>query len=120
MFERIGDVLPRFRAYERLFPNNERLVQSLSVVYLDILKFCSDVKTVFRRGKRSSGALLASCHPVFSSQIDSWRTSDQHKDILEIGVETIRHAVRRPLEQVPRAQEVRRERSRALTYDRIC
>ena len=52
MFERIGDVLPRFQAYERLFPSNERLVQSLSTAYVDILKFCSDVKAVFRRGKR--------------------------------------------------------------------
>ena len=55
MFERIGDVLPRFRAYERLFPDNERLLHSLSLVYVDILKFCFDAKAVFRRNKHPSG-----------------------------------------------------------------
>lgn len=55
MFERIGDVLPQFRIYERLFSNHERLVQALSVVYVDILKFCTDAKAVFRKGRRSTG-----------------------------------------------------------------
>ncbi|SLM35735.1 P-loop containing nucleoside triphosphate hydrolase [Lasallia pustulata] len=54
MFERIGDVLPQFRIYERLFSNHERLVQALSVVYVDILKFCTDAKAVFRKGRRST------------------------------------------------------------------
>ena len=62
MLERIGDILPRFRAYERLFPNNERLVQSLSMVYVDILGFCSDIKAVFRRGKRSAGMEMSCCY----------------------------------------------------------
>ena len=60
MFARIGDVLPRFRIYERLFPNSERLVQSLSLVYVDILVFCSDVKAVFRQGKRPSSTINTS------------------------------------------------------------
>ncbi|KAL9113656.1 MAG: hypothetical protein Q9187_007585 [Circinaria calcarea] len=52
MFVRIGDVLPQFREYEKLFPSHERLVQALSKVYLDILEFCTDAKAVFRKGKR--------------------------------------------------------------------
>lgn len=52
MFARIGDVLPRFRVYEKLFPGHEQLVQSLSIVYLDIIKFCTDAKAVFRQGRR--------------------------------------------------------------------
>ncbi|CAD6575359.1 MAG: hypothetical protein ASARMPREDX12_007236 [Alectoria sarmentosa] len=51
MFARIGDILPRFRTYERLFSNHERLIQALSVAYLDIIVFCTDAKAVFRRGK---------------------------------------------------------------------
>jgi hypothetical protein len=55
MFVRIGDVLPRFRVYEKLFPSHERLVQALSVVYVDILRFCTDAKAIFRKAKRPSG-----------------------------------------------------------------
>ena len=55
MLERIGDVLPRFRAYERLFPNNDRLLHSLSLVYVDILKFCYNAKAVFRCSKHPMG-----------------------------------------------------------------
>ena len=51
MFARIGDVLPRFRGYENLFPNHDRLIQALSV---DILTFCTEAKAVFRSGRRSS------------------------------------------------------------------
>ena len=54
MFSRIGDILPRFQVYEKLFPNHERLVHALSVAYVDIIAFCSDAKAVFRRGQRSS------------------------------------------------------------------
>lgn len=52
MFARIGDVLPRFRVYEKLFPGHEQLVQSLSIVYVDIIKFCTDAKAIFRQGIR--------------------------------------------------------------------
>ena len=54
MFTRIGDVLPRFKTYERLFSNHDQLIEALSKAYLDILKFCSDAKAVFRRGQRLS------------------------------------------------------------------
>ena len=54
MFARIGDVLPQFQVYERLFPNHERLTHALSVAYVDIIIFCSDAKAVFRRGQRAS------------------------------------------------------------------
>ena len=53
MFARIGDVLPRFRTYERLFSNHERLVEALSVAYLDIIMFCTNAKAVFRHGQRA-------------------------------------------------------------------
>ena len=55
MFARIGDVLPRFRTYEKLFSNYERLIEALSIAYLDIITFCSDAKAVFR--SRSSYCL---------------------------------------------------------------
>ena len=57
MFARIGDVLPRFRTYERLFSNHERLIQALSVAYLDVITFCTDAKAVFRHGKSSKSPM---------------------------------------------------------------
>lgn len=54
MFAEIGDIVPRFRVYEKLFPSHERLTQALSVVYLDIIKFCTDAKAVFKKGKSAS------------------------------------------------------------------
>ena len=62
MFERIGDVLPRFRTYERLFSNHEHLIRALSVAYFDIITFCADAKAVFRRGQRSSSELSDHLH----------------------------------------------------------
>ena len=54
MFSRIGDVLPRFKVFEQLFRNHERVVQALSIAYIDVIKFCSSAKDVFRRGQRTS------------------------------------------------------------------
>lgn len=54
MFNCIGDILPRFQSYEKLFPSHVRLVEALSVIYVDILRFCHDAKLVFRRAKDSS------------------------------------------------------------------
>ncbi|KAH0556319.1 hypothetical protein GP486_005756, partial [Trichoglossum hirsutum] len=54
MFTRIGDVLPRCRAYYSLFPNHERLLQAISMAYLDIIHFCTDAKATFRRLKKST------------------------------------------------------------------
>ena len=103
MFERIGDILPRFQAYERLFPSNERLVQSLSIVYVDILKFCSDVKAVFRRGNRGSSMENPFQSRVFRDLIASLNTSCKSENILNARMETIQRSIRRPLEQIPRA-----------------
>ena len=81
MFARIGDVLPRFQVYEKLFPDHERLIHALSVAYVDVIVFCSDAKAVFRRGQR---ALLTSLkvgfklmwkpfESQFGQQIDNFR-----------------------------------------------
>ena len=59
MFSRIGDVLPRCRDYERLFPSFERLKLAIADLYLDILKFCIEAKAVFRKTKNPSGKLNA-------------------------------------------------------------
>ena len=68
MFNRISDLLPRLRMYEKLFPAHETLVQSLSVVYLDVLTFCSDAKAMFRRSKHT---LLKSVWKPFERQFES-------------------------------------------------
>ena len=53
MLTQIGDVLPRFEIFERLFGRHELVVEALSDVYVDIVTFCADTKEVFRKGKRS-------------------------------------------------------------------
>ena len=84
MFSRISDVLPRLRIYEHLFPNNESLVQSISVVYFDVLKFCTDAKIMFRRAKRSMSTLIwKPFERHFGSHIDTFR---RHQEEMEKNV----------------------------------
>ena len=60
MFERIGDVIPRFQAYEAIFSSSPRLMQSLSDAYLDVAKFCTSVKTAFQKA-RKTGSSFSLC-----------------------------------------------------------
>ena len=70
--------------YEILFPAHETLVQSLSVVYLDVLAFCSDAKAMFRRSKH---ALLKSVWKPFERQFESRMESFQkHEKEMEEAV----------------------------------
>jgi hypothetical protein len=48
MLEKIGNALPQLRDYEQLFPNHERLLVALSSSYLIIVRFCNDVKNLFK------------------------------------------------------------------------
>ena len=54
MLTRIGDVLPRCRVYQSLFPSHEQLLQAISLAYLDIIYFCMDAKETFRKLKKST------------------------------------------------------------------
>lgn len=54
--------------YEKLFPAHETLVQSLSVVYLDVLTFCSDAKAMLRH---SRNAVLKLAWKPFERQFES-------------------------------------------------
>jgi len=77
MLARIGDVLPRFRVYEALFPNHDRLRQALSDAYLDIIRFCTDVKSIFAKASKSSLKRAFSCKILwksFGSQFDEYLT----------------------------------------------
>ena len=67
MFNRISDLLPRLRIYEKLFSAHEALVQALSLIYLDVLIFCSDAKAMFRRSKQ---AILKSVWKPFERQFE--------------------------------------------------
>lgn len=53
MLAQIGDALPRFRIYQVLFADHERLLLALSGAYLDILRFCVFTKDFFLQAKRS-------------------------------------------------------------------
>ena len=50
----IGDVLPRCQVYRNLFSINKRLLQLISVAYVDIVDFCWTAKKSFRKMKRST------------------------------------------------------------------
>ena len=87
MFASIGDVLPRFQVYEKLFHNHERLIHALSVAYVDVIVFCSDAKAVFRRGQRASLTSLKVGFKLmwkpferqFGQQLDNFR--DHRKNV---------------------------------------
>ncbi|KAL8821118.1 MAG: hypothetical protein Q9191_007378 [Dirinaria sp. TL-2023a] len=71
MLAQIGQVVPRFQIYERLFPSHLRLTQALATAYLDVIVFCTTVKAVFKRAKRHSMVNLRILLKV------AWRTVDK-------------------------------------------
>jgi hypothetical protein len=66
MLAQIGDVLPRFRIYERLYHDHERLLVALSRAWLDIIHFCTRTKDFFLNANRSmsESAIIVSMFPV--------------------------------------------------------
>ncbi|KAH8769344.1 hypothetical protein F5882DRAFT_362504, partial [Hyaloscypha sp. PMI_1271] len=56
MFGRIGDLLPRFRDYQRLFDSkkHQRLTQALSNAYLDIIGLCTRFRITLKEQKVSA------------------------------------------------------------------
>lgn len=54
MLERIGDVLPRCQVYHNLFPTNSKLLQAISVAYVDVILFCWTAKKAFRKMNKST------------------------------------------------------------------
>lgn len=86
MFFDIGEVLPRLHVYERLFPGHERLVQALSVIYCDLIHFCSDAKHALRRVKPSSLTRpWKKFDRQFGDQIEKFR---KHQKLVEKEVTT--------------------------------
>ncbi|KAF2097104.1 hypothetical protein NA57DRAFT_77359 [Rhizodiscina lignyota] len=76
MFARIGEVLPRYAMFERLFAEHERVLAALSNAYLDILKFCNEAKKMFLTLPKKSAI-------PFSSNIKQyWKPFDQRFDEL--------------------------------------
>ncbi|KAI8931644.1 hypothetical protein NX059_011294 [Plenodomus lindquistii] len=53
MLGQIGDAIPRFRIYETLFKNHDRLALVLSTAYLDIVLFCVTIKDFFSQARKS-------------------------------------------------------------------
>lgn len=47
MLQHIGGALPRFDAYEKLFPNHSSLQSALLCVYLELVNFLTGAKKVF-------------------------------------------------------------------------
>lgn len=81
MFNRISDVLPRLRIYLQLFPDHQRLAHVISLVYWDILKFCSEAKKVFRRPKITLSKLTwKPFERQFGEIIESFREHEKTVD----------------------------------------
>ena len=78
MLSRIGDILPKCEIYQALFPSHDRLLQAISLVYLDVIYFCVDAKTTFRKFKRSKSRKLSIADPKFNSIKHSDRRIEVH------------------------------------------
>lgn len=86
MFVQIGNVLPRLHIYETLFPHHERLLQTLSTIYCDLLQFCYDAKKVLRKPKRS---LFTTSWKGFESQFGQVISQfEEHQRLVEKEVKT--------------------------------
>ena len=72
MFVQIGDTLPRFRDYERLYSSHKRLTLALSRVYLDILRFCEKAKATLQKAKSKSNVIV---NTRIALKV-SWKTFD--------------------------------------------
>lgn len=48
MYERIGDLLPRFRSYQAVFPTHPQVLAHLTDAYFEIVKFSYDASQVFK------------------------------------------------------------------------
>ena len=60
MLERIGDVLPRCEVYQNLLPTNRKLLQAISIAYVDVIHFCWTAKKAFRKMKKSTTSIAQS------------------------------------------------------------
>ncbi|TVY93107.1 Ankyrin [Lachnellula willkommii] len=83
--ERIGDILPRFRDYERIYDRqkHQRLTQALSNAYLDIIVLCTKFQRSLREQRTSSVRRLLkplSSDNQFDEAIDLFR---QHRNNVE-------------------------------------
>ena len=113
MFNDISEVLPRLRIYEQLFSNHEKLLQTIALIYHDILQFCQDAKSVLRRGKRSMLSLAwKPFEQQFGKQMNAFRkhrrslnevVSTSHM-IEAAEARTLAHYDRTRLEQEARGQ----------------
>ncbi|PMD21213.1 hypothetical protein NA56DRAFT_572794 [Hyaloscypha hepaticicola] len=111
---RIGDILPRFRDYERIYngQKHQRLTQALSNTYLEIITLCSEFRKTIRGQKNSKVRRLLkplAFDKQFDEAIDRFR---QHKQNVEDEARTchmIEAAEKRDAQLVVFAEERRRK-----------
>ncbi|KAH0538694.1 hypothetical protein FGG08_004711 [Glutinoglossum americanum] len=116
MFTRIGDVLPRCQVYYSLFPSHGRLLQAISVAYLDIIYFCMDAKAIFRKLKRSTTvhftlkSLWKDFNGEFEETLNRFRNHIKNVE-KEAGISNLIEAsTERALVQADRAENERRRK----------
>ena len=120
MFTQIGSILPQLRDYERLFESHARLALAITAIYVDILEFCADAKSVFRTTKRPSSKDFASTIHFRSRLLGLLLTSssDKFAGLLKVQLETVQGSFQENLGFLQRTPKSSRERSEHLTYDR--
>ncbi|KAF1850123.1 uncharacterized protein K460DRAFT_269511 [Cucurbitaria berberidis CBS 394.84] len=112
MLAQIGDVLPRFLIYQKLFGKHERLLHALSNAYLDILKFCVFTKDFFLHAKRSmSKSALRSAWKPFRKEFEEYMAAfRKHRKTVEKEI-TLAHMIesarRGEMERANRALQVK-------------
>jgi hypothetical protein len=109
----IGDVLPRFRVYEVIFKNHERLLVALSAAYLDVLNFCVATKDFFFKSRRSVSMPSASHTQV--NMLLTWSSTPFNR--ITGALELAPSHLRRLHEQDSRTRKTGRQRSKSCSQD---
>lgn len=70
ILKKIGDIILRFNAHERLFSTHKHIIEYMPFVYLDVFDFCTQANNLFRKvrnGQCKSETSPDPDHPVCSS-----------------------------------------------------
>ncbi|KAE8442960.1 hypothetical protein EG329_002498 [Mollisiaceae sp. DMI_Dod_QoI] len=112
---RVGDILPRFRDYERIYnpQKHARLTQALSNTYLDIITLCTEFRKAIRDHRVSTVRRLLkplSLNQQFDATIEKFRL---HKQKVEDEADTC-HKIEAAEEREARLMLFAAERRRRL------
>ncbi|KAI5838978.1 hypothetical protein DFP73DRAFT_519351, partial [Morchella snyderi] len=114
MLAKIGDNLPNFRVYERIFAGHHAVFNALSDVYLDVIEFCSKVKDVFLKAKSKRlssyriGGLWRTFDKEFGEVVEKFRRHEKKVEAQAL--------VAHMIEAENARQEMQLEKARQLVF----